>query len=81
MTSNVPCPVCGAAAGAGHAIGDSTVFVCPQCGGYRLAGTVITLFENDKLKRPDAKAFRALVRRERGNSTEYPVVIPADLGG
>src|SRR2546430_16599603 len=81
MADKVPCPICGAASDGGYHIGDSTVFKCPQCDGYRLAGTVITLFENGKLKKPDRKAFRALVQRKRGNSREYPVIIPADLGG
>src|SRR2546427_2927925 len=81
MADKIPCPICGAASNGGYHIGDSTVFKCPQCDGYRLAGTVITLFENGKLKKPDRKAFRALVQRKRGNSREYPVIIPADLGG
>ena len=81
MADKVPCPICGAASDGGYHMGDGTVFKCPQCDGYRLAGTVITLFENGKLKKPDRKAFRALVQRKRGNSREYPVIIPADLGG
>jgi hypothetical protein len=75
----LPCPVCGAHSGGGHAIGDSTVFICPRCGGYRLAGTVITLFENGTLKKPDAERFREIVRRKRGNSPEYPVITSDDL--
>ncbi len=81
MDDKVPCPICGAASDGGYNIGDSTVFKCPQCGGYRLAGTVITLFEKGTLRKPDPKAFLDLVRRKRGNTREYPVIIPADLGG
>jgi hypothetical protein len=39
-------PMCGAAAGGGHKILDSTVFICSNCGGFRLAGTAIALLEN-----------------------------------
>jgi len=42
---------------------------------------VITLFEKGALRKPDPKAFLDLVRRKRGNAREYPVIIPADLGG
>ena len=77
----MPCPICGAAAGGGHALGDSTVIICPQCGGYRLAGTVFTLFENGTLAKPTPAAFREVVKRKRGQSTEYPVITQYDLGG
>lgn len=75
------CPVCSTVSGGGYNIGDSTVIICPQCGGYRLAGTAITLFEKGTLKRPDPAWFRDLVQRKRGKSTEYPVITPGDLGG
>jgi hypothetical protein len=29
--STIQCPVCGAAATGGHAVGDATVIVCPKC--------------------------------------------------
>jgi len=79
MTPKVHCPACGAACGGGHAIGDSTVFICPQCGGYRLAGTVITLLEKGTLRKPDPTVFRDPVRRKRGKSTEYPGITQGDL--
>jgi len=75
------CPICGATASGGHALGDSTVIICPQCEGYRLAGTVFTLFEKGTLAKPDPTAFRELVKRKRGSSTEYPVITQYDLGG
>jgi Zn-finger nucleic acid-binding protein len=75
------CPICGATAAGGYALGDSTVVVCPQCGGYRLAGTVITLFEKGTLRKPDPASFRDLVKAKRGASTEYPVITQYDLGG
>jgi hypothetical protein len=81
MAHKVPCPICGAASDGGYSIGDSTVFKCLHCGGYRLAGTVIALLEKGALRKPDPKAFLDLVRRKRGSSREYPVIIPADLGG
>lgn len=75
------CPVCGVAAEGGHAVGDSTVFICPRCRGYRLAGTVMALLEAGTLQRPDPEWFRDLVNRKRGNSTEYPLITSSDLGG
>ena len=75
------CPICGSTASGGHSIGDSTVVICPQCGGYRIAGTAITLLENGKLMKPEARAFRELVKRKRGKTTEYPVISSGDLGG
>src|SRR5260370_7559866 len=81
MADKVPCPICGTAADGGYHIGDSTVFKCPQCGGYRLAGTVSALFEKSTPRKPDPKAFLDPVRRKRGNSRQYPVIIPADPGG
>jgi len=74
------CPICGAKASGGHHVGDSTVIVCPHCGGYRLSGTVITEFENGRLKEPDPDKFKELVKRKRGKSTEYPVIMTYDLG-
>jgi hypothetical protein len=59
--NEIPCPVCDAASGGGYLIGDSTVFICPDCGGYRLAGTAITLLKNGTLQKPDPGGFRALV--------------------
>lgn len=78
---HVPCPVCGSASEGGHSIGDSTVFICPQCGGYRLSGTAIALFEKGTLQKPDPRLFRDLVRRKRGTSSEYPTITSGDLGG
>jgi Zn-finger nucleic acid-binding protein len=77
----VQCPVCGAAADGGYSVGDDTLFICPKCGGYRLAGTAIELLENGTLQKPDPKRFRDLVSRKRGKSTEYPVITSGDLRG
>ena len=77
----INCPVCGSASSGGHSIGDSTVFICPKCGGYRLAGTAIALLENGTLQKPDPGWFRALVQRKRGDSMDYPVISAGDLGG
>lgn len=75
------CPICGTASSGGHAIGDSTVIVCPTCGGFRLSGTAVTLLENGSLKPPDPAKFREVVKRKRGKSSEYPVITQGDLGG
>jgi hypothetical protein len=74
-------PVCGTTSKGAYNIGDSTVFNCPKCGDYRLSGTAIALFEKGTLKKPNAEAFRQLVIRKRGNSTEYPLITKDDLGG
>jgi hypothetical protein len=80
MTSKgLRCPICGATSEGGHAIGDSTVIICPHCGGYRLAGTAIALLEKGTLRRPDAETFLELVKRKRGTSPEYPVITSDDL--
>ena len=79
--TQIVCPICGAASEGGYALGDSTVFICPSCGGYRLAGTTITLLEKGTLRRPDPKWFLDLVRRKRGNSSEYPLITSDDLEG
>ena len=75
------CPVCGSAAKGGHAVGDTMAFICPMCGGYRLAGTALALLENGTLQKPDADQFRELVRVKRGDSIEYPIITSYDLGG
>lgn len=80
MAETVRCPICGSSATGGHKVGDSTVYECPNCGGYRLAGTVEKLLAIEGVHRPSPDAFRALVRAKRGNSTEYPVITSHDLG-
>lgn len=81
MTDQVRCPICDSSAQGGHSVGDTTVFICPRCGGYRLAGTAMRLLELGTLSRPDPEAFRELVARKRGASAEYPVITSGDLGG
>ena len=61
-------------------LGDSTVFMCPECGNYRLAGTTLTLLQNGTLQRPDRVWFRDLVNRKRGDADEYPIITQYDLG-
>jgi hypothetical protein len=77
----LPCLICGAAASGGYSIGDDVTIICPKCGGYRLAGTAIAMLDNGSLTRPDPTTFADLVRRKRGSSSEYPVILPGDLGG
>ncbi len=78
---SVDCPICGVAASGGHNIGDSTVIICTQCGGYRLSGTAIALLEKGTLKKPDPAKFREVVKKKRGKSSEYPLITQGDLGG
>lgn len=73
-SAQTTCPVCGGAAEGGHHMGDTTVFMCPRCGGYRIARTALTLLELGTLQRPDPKWFADLVERKRGDSTAYPVI-------
>lgn len=79
--TEISCPICGAASEGGHAVGDSTVFICPQCGGYRLAGTAQELLELGTLQPPEPDKFRDLVKRKRGDSIDYPTITSGDLGG
>lgn len=81
MTAGIECPICGTAAEGGHHIGDSTVFICPRCGGYRLSGTVVQLLENDTVELPSPDDFKELVAQKRGASNEYPVILEDDLNG
>lgn len=74
-------PVCSSPATGGYAVGDTIVFVCSSCGGYRLAGTALTLLQKGTLMKPDAGEFRELVRVKRGDSSEYPIIKSGDLGG
>lgn len=79
MTQTI-CPVCREEAEGGHAVGDSSVFICPRCGGYRLAGTAMALLEAGTLQQPDPVWFRGLVKRKGDKTTEYPLITSADLG-
>jgi hypothetical protein len=73
------CPVCGAASTGGYSLGDDVVIVCTQCTGYRLAGTAIERLANGNLPTPNVTRFRDLVKRKRGDSTEYPTITSGDL--
>ena len=79
--TELQCPICGAKCQGGYAVHDDTLYNCPNCGGFRLAGTAMALLENGTLQKPDPKRFRELVSRKRGKSTEYPVITSGDLGG
>ena len=76
----VHCPMCGTASSGGQWLGDSEVIICPQCGGYRLAGTAIRELETGALRTPNPVAFRDLVSRRRGRFEQYPLITSADLG-
>lgn len=75
------CPICRAPATGGQAIGDSTVFICPNCGGYRLSGTVTALLRLRTVEPMDPGTFRNLVARKRGRSPDYLLITAGDLGG
>lgn len=81
MAQTTTCRACEATVEGGYHIGDSTAFDCPNCGGHRLSGTLMTLIENGTRHLPERKAFAALVRRKRGDSTEWPVITEYDLDG
>jgi Zn-finger nucleic acid-binding protein len=80
MTTTL-CPVCDVPSEGPSNFPDSTQYICPRCGGYRLSGTAVELLANrTALERPDPDWFRDLVRRKRGDSDEYPVITTYDLG-
>jgi len=81
MMSELTCPICNSRAAGGHAVGDDTVVICPNCGGYRLSGTAQALLRNGTLPTVDPQRFRDLVARKRGSSAEYPVITSGDIGG
>lgn len=78
--TTLQCPVCDSQSDGGESFGDSILFICPRCGGYRIAETVLTLLRNGTLPRPDPDHFRELIKRKRGNSKEYPTITSYDLG-
>lgn len=75
------CAICGTPAEGGHHVGDSTVIIWPQCGGYCLADTALTMLKNGALKTPERSWFKKLVRSRRGDSDQYPLITSYDLGG
>jgi hypothetical protein len=75
---NVLCPVCHSPAGDGKHIGDDTVFLCPNCGNYRMAGSLLAEVRNGK-KLPTPAAFKGLVTEKKGKSTQWPVITQYDL--
>ncbi len=75
------CPICDSASEGPEEFGDTTQYICPQCGGYRLSGTAVEMLANGTLLRPYPGWFRDLVMRKRGDSDEYPVITSGDLGG
>ncbi len=80
MQSGLACPVCGGPSSGGYSTGDSTVFICPRCGGFRLSGIAVTLFGKGVLRKPDPGQFRDLVKQKRGTMLDYPVITLRDLG-
>lgn len=64
----------------GHLVGDSKVYICPHCGGYRLAGTVESMLVAGSVPKPSPAAFRDLVKRKRGDWFDYPLITTNDLG-
>lgn len=73
------CISCGEACEGGHHDGDTIVFVCPSCSGYRLSETAFSLLESGILEPPYPADFRQLIRTKRGDSGEYPVITRRDL--
>lgn len=81
MSEKLSCIACNTACERGDTTGDFTVFLCPQCGSYKVSDTALVMLRNGTLRQPDPKAFRALVTKKRGNSSEYPLINSGDLGG
>ena len=79
MATHINCPMCGTPSDGGYYLGDDTVFICPRCGGYRLAGTAIAMLEMGILRKTDPERFRDLVERKRGDSDEFPTITSYDL--
>ena len=76
------CPICKTEADGGHHLGDTTVFICPQCGGYRLTENAIVELQNSTLPTPKPSEFAALVSQRRNESEapeEYPKITTDDL--
>jgi len=75
----VRCPVCRSPAGDGKHFGDNTTFRCPKCGDYKMSDTLLELIKNKTAKLPTPEAFKELVKKNRGKSTEWPIVTQYDL--
>jgi len=76
---NVLCPVCRSLAGLGDQVGDNTTFRCPKCGDYKMSDTLLELIKNKTAKLPTPEAFKELVKKKRGKSTEWPIITQYDL--
>ena len=75
------CPICDERAEHDLPKGDASVILCGGCGHYRIADTVLVLFANGTLERPSPEKFRELVKRKRGDSSEYPLITEDDVKG
>ena len=77
--TDTTCPICDARAKHELPTGDASVILCDRCGCYKIADTVLVLFDNGSLERPMPEPFRELVRRKRGDSSEWPTITQYDL--
>ena len=80
--SDTVCPICEAEADGGDQVGDTTLFICLECGGYRLARSALTEFQNSSRTPPTQSPFAKLVAQRRKElGKEYPVITTYDLDG
>jgi hypothetical protein len=61
--------------------GDNTIFRCPLCTNYKLAGRAVLELQSGVLTVTNIEAFRELVRQKKGTSDEYPLITPDDISG
>jgi Zn-finger nucleic acid-binding protein len=80
MSAQLFCPVCGSPAAGGEVVNDATFFLCPRCGGYWLARTLLREFQQGPRKPPQADWFRELVKN-RSRMRPYPTINRNDIGG
>ena len=75
----VHCPICGTPAGNGDQAGFSVLFLCPQCGGFWMAATLLESINNGSVSRPAPDHFRTILKRKRGESVSHPTITSFDL--
>lgn len=77
---HMQCPVCKAEP-TEQKLGtdDNVIFICPQCGGYRLSTHALRDLQNNTSSRVNVDKFRDLVRQKKGTSSEYPLIDQTDM--
>lgn len=75
----IQCPLCHGNAEGGHQFDDDTVYICENCGGYRLTGTAEHLIKIGTISNIDLEKIRRKIIEKRGNSSEYPIITEYDF--